>query len=137
MTRVSDTFYDELIDLSNEKLTSGYWKTVDDIDNFFQFSQKPHFEFENGKIVRVAFDGELSSFLHTSPRKFYTSKIIFMETCKTMADYLRQYNLNDVILLEECVRTYAKGFFDSWGVNIHLKMSLPGVAQGKFAKMKY
>ena len=101
MTRVSDTFYDELIDLSNEKLTSGYWKTVDDIDDFFQFSQKLHFEFENGKIVGVAFDGELNSFLHTSPRKFYTSKIIFMETCKTMADYLRQYNLNDVILLEE------------------------------------
>ena len=133
LTRYSETFVDELIEICNEKMATGDWKSVVDIQEFFQFSQEFRFQFENGQIVHIDCDGDLRSQLHTSPKKYYFSKVIFTETCTNMADYLKKYNLNDVILLEECVKTYAKGFFDTWGVNIHSQMSLPGVAQGKFA----
>ena len=46
-----------------------------------------------------------------------------------MSDYLKLYNLNDVILLEDCIRAYTTGFYDTWRVNIHDQMSLPSVAQ--------
>ena len=126
-------FVDELEDLVTKNVTKGDWlensveSTVNDI---FQFEPPIEFEAVGEKFcVKQASRNQALALLHTSPKKFYESKQIFDDRCETMADYLRNYNLNDVILLEACITSYAQHFYDTWGVNIHDKMSLPGVAQ--------
>ena len=132
LTNTNISYESELINLCNEKFSAGIWTEAADINSFFGFSPELEFEISDRKILSISSKTEtsLKKILHTSPLKYFESKIVFESECATMADYLRVYNLNDVILLEKCIRTYAKGFFDSWKVNIHSKMSLPGVAQG-------
>ena len=135
LTRKTDAFFDELLELVTEKRKDNFWQSSNDVNEFFKFSKYIQFEFQENGTVKISADQmEIKKILDTSPRKFYESKVIFQNKCSSMADFLRLYNLNDVILLEKCVREYAKGFFETWKINIHQYMSLPGVAQGKFKK---
>ena len=126
-------FLDELEDLVTKNVSQGAWlqnsveSTVNDI---FQFHPPIEFEANEERFkVKAGCRTQALALLHTSPKKFYESKQIFDNQCETMADYLKNYNLNDVILLEVCITSYAEHFYKTWGVNIHNKMSLPGVAQ--------
>ena len=132
--KVAGNFSKELVTIINENLENGKWKDVEDVKKYFEFSFDFALVEKDGRVEEVISreDEPLANLLHTSPAKFFNSKEQFATSCQTMSDYLRLYNLNDVILLEECVRTYAKGFFDSWQINIHDYMSLPGVSQGEF-----
>ena len=124
----------ELIKLINENFQSGFWSTVDDIRKFFGCFEELEFDMVDGRVEKMqTTDGrKFEEVFHTSPVKYYNSRIIFDSSCKNMSDYLRVYNLNDTILLEACIKAYAKGFFEDWGYNIHTRMSLPGVSQGRF-----
>ena len=124
-------FVQELEDLTSHNVIEGIWSHWSEVNKVFNFDPPIRFSSsENGLVVVHPEDLAIATDqLHTSPKKFFTSKAIFDETCTTMADYLKTYNMNDVILLVECVKSYAQGFFDTWGVNIHEQMSLPGVAQ--------
>ena len=141
LTRDTENFPQELIKLCNKELESGKWKTADDIQKYFQFSSDLEIIIENGKIkeLRAKNGKALSNLLNSCPLKYFKSKTIFDNECATMSDYLRSYNLNDCILLTECIKTYAAGYFDTWKVNIHEKMSLPGIAQGilQFLKVTF
>ena len=133
LTKGQEKFPKELTDLINENFEKGFWTTIKQVEKFFDFpSALLHKRKEDGSITEVRFvDGtSLESVLHTSPKKFFESKLIFDRTCKNMSEYLRDYNLNDVLILTDCIKRYAKGFFDSWKINIHDYMSLPGVSQG-------
>ena len=127
-------FRSELIQLINANFAGNIWKDHADVMSFFQFSSDLIFEYQNGELQKIETQGEIeiSSILHTSPQKYHDSKMIFIEKCSNMSDYLNHYNKNDVIILEDCIRTYAAGVFDTWKVNLHEKMSLPGLSQGKF-----
>ena len=129
---------DELMKLVNENLGAGIWKDTSEVQSFFQFAHELEFELVDSVVTNIKRkDGvELSDDLHTSPSKYFNSKMIFDNSCENMTEYLRRYNLNDVVLLEQCIKAYASGFWDSWKVNIHDNMSLPGVAQGKLANKK-
>ena len=131
---VGDKKYkNELIKICNSQFEAENWKSEEDIQSFFQFSRELKFIFGNGRLIDVVTtdDSDITSVLHTCPVKYFKSKEIFDNRCENMSDYLRLYNLNDVILLADCIKIYAEGYFNSWNVNIHQKMSLPGVSQGK------
>ena len=132
LPKETDGYAEELIKLVNCNISSGIWKNASDVQEFFEFSPDLVLEFENDRLVKVTVrDGsELSEVLHTCPKMFFESKCFFRQTCGTMLDYLEAYNKNDVIILDECIKVYAKGIYDTWKVNIHQFMSLPGVAQG-------
>ena len=123
-------FIDELETLATNNINEGVWGSLAVVNQIFNFDPPLEFTTADGKYT-LAPDSvdRAKELLHTSPKKYLNSKQIFDEKCTSMAEYLKMYNLNDVILLEECVKTYAKGFYDTWGVNIHEEMSLPGVAQ--------
>ena len=123
-------FIDELEKLVNKNLQSGFWTSGEEASSYFGFEPSINFACTAGEYKITAADVDrISAMMSCSPIKYFDSKEIFKTECKTMADYLRIYNLNDVIILEKCVTAYAKGFYNDWGVNIHDKMSLPGVAQ--------
>lgn len=135
LQKVSDENAEELIQLANEQISTGFWKDPSDVLKFFQFTPELELKTENDIITAVEINGDasLTDILHTSPKKYFNSKKIFDDSCENMSQYLERYNLNDVVLLEQCVREYAKGFWETWQVNIHNYMSLPSVAQGKRA----
>ena len=124
---------EEMIKLVNENFDSGFWSTVDDVREFFGSFEDIAFDLVDGRVESLkTTDGRrIEEVFHTSPLKYYNSRIIFDTSCENMSDYLRLYNLNDVILLEACIKAYAKGFLEDWGFDIHSKMSLPGVSQGR------
>ena len=130
--KVAGNYVNELVSVINENFENGKWKDLEDVKNYFQFSFEFSMTEKDGRIIDVTLqDGQpLATLLHTSPSKFYNSKEQFVSSCQTMSDFLKAYNLNDVILLEKCVRAYADGFFETWKINIHEYMSLPGVSQG-------
>ena len=124
-------FLEELEEIVTDNILLGWWADTQAANEFFGFEPPLTFERcgENWKVSSET-RAEVLKMLNTSPKKYFESKNIFeLEGCRSMADYLRLYNLNDVILLDKCIKKYAKGFYDSWQVNIHEKMSLPGVAQ--------
>ena len=123
----TDGFPNELEVLVTKNIVLGIWGSCDQANEVFQFDPPLRFT-EQNRIHPDDLD-RAKILLHTSPEKYFTSKQIFLKECGTMSDYLRLSNLNDVILLEECIRAYAHGFHESWNVNIHEQMSLPGVAQ--------
>ena len=133
--KTAGNFSNELVSVINENFEKGKWNNIEDVKKYFNFSFDFSLVEKDGRVEEVIPNGELpfASLLHTSPAKFFNSKEQFATSCRTMSDYLRLYNLNDVILLEECVRAYANGFFESWQINIHDYMSLPSVSQGEFS----
>ena len=91
----------------------------------------------------LALDNYLTSNLQLCPEKYEISKNIF-KSCDNMLDFLKVslpmsnhcnlyhfklYNMTDVQLLCEGISNYANGFLDSWNMNIHDFMSLPGAAE--------
>ena len=124
-------FISEIEELVTSNVKKGIWENSATANEFFQIDPPIRFTFDTDRFSIHSDDkARASQIFHTSPKKYFTSKKIFDEKCTSMADYLRLYNLNDVILLDECVKSYAQGFFETWAVNIHEEMSLPGVAQG-------
>ena len=123
-------FIKDLEELVSNNVLEGVWASASEANAIFGFDPPIRFFHTGGRFVVHPEDIAIATDqLHTAPKKFLISKAIFDEKCTTMADYLKMYNMNDVILLVECVKSYSKGFFDTWGVNIHEQMSLPGVAQ--------
>ena len=123
-------FATELETLVSENIRTGKWPDSAEASKVFGFEPPITFTSDDGNYTICQADRRHAlELLHTSPKKFFESKEIFDKNCSTMADYLKNYNLNDVILLVRCIKAYAAGFFRSWQVNIHEQMSLPGVAQ--------
>ena len=123
-------FMAELETVVTENMQNGKWPDSAEANNVFGFDPPIAFSSSDGNYsVCQADRRHAHEILHTSPKKYFESKAIFDRECSTMADYLKNYNLNDVILLVRCIKAYAAGFFRSWQVNIHEQMSLPGVAQ--------
>ena len=124
-------FIEELEKLVTDNVRNGIWQNTAAANSFFGFEPPIQFEAQGDKFFIAP--GNLAyakTALHTSPKKYYSSKKVYKdEKCESMEDYLKIYNMNDCILLVKCIRSYAEGFFKSWQVNIHEKMSLPGVAQ--------
>ena len=130
LSKSNDANLDQLEKLVTNNFRDKIWETVDDVNKFFGFNPPIRFVAEGGQWS-ISKDSitDANKIVTSCPKKYFESKKIFSEECLNMEDYLRIYNLNDVILLDKCIKAYAKGFFDSWGVNIHENMSLPGVAQ--------
>ena len=123
----NEDFKQELATLAIERVALGHWSSYDEANKVFGFD--PPIRFTVKGTVHPDDAHHADQHLHSSPRKYYNSKEIFRTKCQTMSDYLKLYNLNDVILLEDCIRAYTTGFYDTWRVNIHDQMSLPSVAQ--------
>ena len=136
LTKDHEKFPGELAELIKKNYENGIWKEKGDVVNFFSFPEELSFEIDNGILTKLepSNQTEMKTILHTSPKKYFESRIIFDENCFTMADYLREYNLNDCRLLADCIKRYSEGFYNSWNINIHHYMSLPGLSQGTFEK---
>ena len=128
-----EAFLKELEYLVSWNVQEGIWTDPSTANAFFGFNPPIRFtadeDFDDEFVVNSNDIAIAKELLHTSPRKYFISKESFEENCSTMADYLKIYNMNDVVLLVECIKSYAQGFFETWDVNIHEQMSLPGVAQ--------
>ena len=72
---------------------------------------------EKGAIF-VIDQTSLAGLLHTDLKKFLRSKKQF-ETCVTMLDFIRWYNLLDCDLLCRAIKNFAAGFLQDWNTNIH------------------
>ena len=88
----------EFMDQVNDLLEDGEVATLVDICNYYdleieEFSKK--FSFSNGSLQKSTRDADeyLCRVLHTSPVKYEISKKFFQENCRSMLDYLREYNL--------------------------------------------
>ena len=135
LQRVSDpTHVAEFFDVVSDKLNSGVWSTLRDIEIYYGFTENSlsqHYELLEEKLAEITGDGFdfLSKKLHTSPRKYEISKFDFDSKYVNMMEYLEQYNLDDCRLLSQSIDKYSAGFLQDWKVNVHSSMSLPGVAE--------
>ena len=120
-------FVKELIDITGDKLRLKKWKTINDIEKYYDIKIVSGAKMENDelKIEEEAFESVRSQ-LHTSPAKYEQSKNDFIQNHSNMASYLKEYNLNDVRLLLAAIESYSKGYKTQFGINIHESMSLPG-----------
>ena len=60
----------------------------------------------------------LAALLHTCPSRFLLSKKYFDESCTTMLEFLRWYNLLDCHLLSRAIKIFGEGFL-KWQTNVH------------------
>ncbi|CAG5111063.1 Oidioi.mRNA.OKI2018_I69.chr2.g5399.t1.cds [Oikopleura dioica] len=85
--------------------------------------------FWNAAEKKFCKSDEAQMFFHTSIDKYTASREYFDDKCKSMVDFLKEYNLLDCRLLLKSINAYAEGFLQEYGIDIHKKLSLPGLAQ--------
>ena len=98
----SEKFLDELDKIVEEKLSKKVWVHVSQIIEYYNISDESLFILKNKKII-YGVEGQslLAKSLHTSPKKYEDSKNNFTNKYHNMLQYLEDYNLNDVRLLEK------------------------------------
>ena len=98
----SEHFLVELDKIVEEKLSTKEWVQVIQILEYYNISEEKLFVLEGKKLV-YTIEGQslLVKSLHTSPKKYENSKNDFKNKYRNMLQYLEDYNLNDVRLLEK------------------------------------
>ena len=81
------------------------------------FSLENLIRIEHKKMIIID-NRALSTLLHTCPSRFQLSRKYFEESCSTMLEFLRWYNLLDCHLLCKAIEIFAEGFL-KWNTNVH------------------
>ena len=88
-------FSEEFINILEKNLRSGFWEDLLDVEDFYCFKEgslQSLLKIEQQR-VEILQPEALQAILHTSPKRYFISKIYFDENCRHMKDFLKWYNL--------------------------------------------
>lgn len=68
-------------------------------------------------------------YFHLCPEKYLESIHFYRTMCSTMIDFLKEYNLKDCRILAQAIKKHWQGFKEDFDVDLHKKLSLPGISQ--------
>lgn len=125
----TETHIKKMNEIIEKKMKEGVWKELLDVILSFNLSRASCEQFWCSLTSKFLISENSKKYFHLCPAKYLDSADYFIENCENMIDYLREYNLVDCRILSDAVKNHCEGFSKDFGVDLHKRLSLPGVAQ--------